>query len=110
MIPIRAEITGFDRCEAEGHAVRAAAPVLALCRRVVEAGYDPATPLHAYRGGTLCFASGIREVIGPRLFVYLIGFEAFVPFLIRPLARTGPHRPMNVSYKAHSFSDAMRAS
>jgi hypothetical protein len=52
--PIRAEISGGDRCKAEGHTVKAAAPVLALCRRLIEAGYDPATPLHAYRGDVLC--------------------------------------------------------
>jgi hypothetical protein len=28
--------------------------VLALCRALVEAGHDPATPLEAYRGSTLC--------------------------------------------------------
>jgi hypothetical protein len=51
---LRAEIIGCDSCEAEGHAVRAAAPVLAMCRKLVEAGRDPATPLHAYRGDMLC--------------------------------------------------------
>jgi hypothetical protein len=30
--------------------------VLAMCRRLVEVGYDPATPLHAYRDDTLCLA------------------------------------------------------
>jgi hypothetical protein len=54
MTPIRAEITGFDRCEAEGHTVRASAPVLAMCRKLVEAGFDPALPLHAYRADVLC--------------------------------------------------------
>jgi hypothetical protein len=49
---IRATITD-DRCEAEGYSVRANAPVLALCRKLVENGYDPARPLHAYRGNTV---------------------------------------------------------
>ena len=31
-VPIRAELIGSDRCEAEGITVRATAPVLALCR------------------------------------------------------------------------------
>jgi hypothetical protein len=53
MACITAEIIGSDRCEAEGHTVRAAAPVLAMCRKLIEAGYDPATPLHAYRGDNL---------------------------------------------------------
>jgi hypothetical protein len=54
MNPIRAEIDKSNRCDAEGYTVRNAAPVLAMCRKLVEAGYDPATPLHAYRGSTLC--------------------------------------------------------
>lgn len=53
MTAIRATMIDADRCEAEGHSVKAAAPVLALCRKLIEAGYDPATPLHAYRGDVL---------------------------------------------------------
>jgi hypothetical protein len=34
--------------------VTGAAPVLAMCRKLVEAGHDPSRPLHAYRGDTLC--------------------------------------------------------
>jgi hypothetical protein len=56
MMPIRAEIIRSDRCEAEGHTVRASAPVLAMCRKLVDAGYDPARPLEAYRGHTLCLS------------------------------------------------------
>jgi hypothetical protein len=52
--PIRATQIGSDRCEAEGHTVRAYAPVLAMCRKLLAAGYDPAMPLEAYRGDTLC--------------------------------------------------------
>jgi hypothetical protein len=52
--PIRAELSGSDRCAALGLAVRANAPVLMLCRLLVEAGHDPALPLHAYRGEMLC--------------------------------------------------------
>ena len=51
---IRAELIGSDRCFALGMNVRSTAPVLALCRRLVEAGHDPATPLEAWRGSTLC--------------------------------------------------------
>jgi hypothetical protein len=50
---IRAEIIGSDRCEADGFTVRAAAPVLAMCRKLIEAGYDRARPLNAYRGDVL---------------------------------------------------------
>jgi hypothetical protein len=54
MTPIRAEISKSNRCGAEGYTVTAYSPVLAMCRKLVEAGFDPATPLHACRGDTLC--------------------------------------------------------
>jgi hypothetical protein len=50
---IRAVITAADQCETPGYKVRAAAPVLALCRELVEAGHDPACQLHVYRSGVL---------------------------------------------------------
>jgi hypothetical protein len=52
-VPIRAGLIGSDRCEAEGISVCTAAPVLALCRKLVAAGHDPQRPLHAYRGNVL---------------------------------------------------------
>ncbi len=52
--PLIARIIGSDRCECENFTVKHSAPVLALCRKLVEAGYDPGRPLHAYRGSTLC--------------------------------------------------------
>jgi hypothetical protein len=52
--PIRAEIVGDDTCSAPGVTVRAHAPVLALCRKLIAALHDPSVPLHAYRGNTLC--------------------------------------------------------
>jgi hypothetical protein len=54
MRPIRAEIDKSNRCDAAGYMVTGYSPVLAMCRKLVEAGFDPATPLHAYRGDTLC--------------------------------------------------------
>ena len=51
--PIRAKIINDDRCEAEGYTVRGYSPVLAMCRKLVVAGYNPATPLHVYRGDVL---------------------------------------------------------
>jgi hypothetical protein len=50
---IRAVIVGTDQCEALGHKVRAAAPLLALCRDLIEAGHDPGRPLDVYRGDVL---------------------------------------------------------
>ena len=52
-VPIRAALIGSDRCEAGGISVCGAAPVLALCRKLVSAGHDPERPLHAYRGNVL---------------------------------------------------------
>ena len=48
-----AVIIGTDQCEVPGRWLRAAAPVLALCRELIEAGHDPSRPLHVYRGDVL---------------------------------------------------------
>lgn len=53
---IRAEIAGGDRACSAGLSATGAAPVLALCRLLVEAGADPGRSLHAYRGALLCLA------------------------------------------------------
>ena len=53
MTALRAELTKSDIATAEGITVKAASPVLALCRKLIDAGHDPATPLEAYRGDTL---------------------------------------------------------
>jgi hypothetical protein len=52
--PIRAELSGSDRCRALGIEARSPAPVLALCRLLLAAGLDPARALEAYRGAVLC--------------------------------------------------------
>jgi hypothetical protein len=51
--PLRAVIIS-GQAEASGVTARGRAPVLALCRALIEAGHDPNTPLEAYRGATLC--------------------------------------------------------
>jgi hypothetical protein len=51
---IRAELIGSDTCRALNITVHGNAPVLALCRQLIETGIDPATALQAHRGGTLC--------------------------------------------------------
>jgi hypothetical protein len=66
--PIRAQLYNSDEAIALGIVARAHAPVLALCRKLVAAGYDPATPLHAYRGAKLALrvrsiGEGARLVI-----------------------------------------------
>jgi hypothetical protein len=51
---IRAELLGSNTAVALGMHVKAYAPILELCRRLVVRGIDPATPLEAWRGPTLC--------------------------------------------------------
>ena len=51
--PVRAELSGSDTCTALGITAKADSPILALCRKLIEAGHDPAAPLEAYRGNTL---------------------------------------------------------
>ena len=60
---------------------RSYAPVLALCRRRIEAGIDPDRPLHVYRGDTLALvvrsiAEGARLAVGDNR----LGHPRFVPF------------------------------
>jgi hypothetical protein len=52
--PIRATLIGSDSCEAEGIVACGYAPVFDLCRELVAAGFNPASPLEAWRGKTLC--------------------------------------------------------
>ena len=73
---IRAELFGSDACAALRVAVCATAPVLALCRRLVAAGYDPALPLEAWRGPVLCLrVRSIGEAAQLRVATHGGGFE-----------------------------------
>ena len=51
---IRAEISGSETCAALGTTEQSPSPVIALCRKLLDAGHDPATPLEAWRGEPLC--------------------------------------------------------
>ncbi len=51
---IRAEIVGDNFARAENIRATGHAPVLSLCRELLKAGFDPATPLEAYRSEMLC--------------------------------------------------------
>ena len=63
--PICAQLTGSDTCSALGIVARSTSPVLLLCRMLVRAGYDSATPLEAWRDGTLCLRiASIGEAAG----------------------------------------------
>jgi hypothetical protein len=51
-LTIRAELLGANCCAGLGLEARGAL-VLALCRKLVDAGHDPALALEAYRGGSI---------------------------------------------------------
>src|SRR5262245_19289382 len=51
---VRADLVGTDTAIAAGIRATGHAPLLTLCRWLVEAGHDPSTPLEVYRGTTLC--------------------------------------------------------
>jgi hypothetical protein len=60
--PILAQIVGDDSCAAEGFTATGHAPILALCRKLIEASFDPRRPLHAFRGTMLCLTvRSLRE-------------------------------------------------
>jgi hypothetical protein len=72
--PIRAEISG-DTCGAFGVTARSSSPILSLCRKLIEASHDPATPLEAYRGNTLCLRiQSIDEAAGLEVAGNGVGF------------------------------------
>jgi hypothetical protein len=52
-IPLRATLSGSHKASIYGVTVRGDAPVLKLCRWLIEAGAHPDTPLEVYRGDTL---------------------------------------------------------
>lgn len=86
-----ARLIRSDQAEAEGYRVRSTSPVLALCRKLIEAGFDPDRPLRAYRGDTLCLTvRSIGEGAVIRVRGSGVGFE-IAPEETRPPAP--PIRP-----------------
>ena len=76
-----ADLVGSDICTAAGIIARSYAPVLALCRRLIEAGIDRDRPLHVYRGDTVALvvrsiAEGARLRVGDNR----LGHPRFVRF------------------------------
>jgi hypothetical protein len=47
MQTIRAELVGGEQASALGITVNQYSPVIGLCRALIKAGHDPATPLEA---------------------------------------------------------------
>jgi hypothetical protein len=61
---VRVELVGSNCATALGVEAHGPSPVLALCRALVEAGHDPTTPLHAYRGSqTYRMASANKTIL-----------------------------------------------
>ena len=76
MKTLRAELTGSNIATAEGIEVSSESPVLALCRKLIAAGYDPATPLNVYRGKILALRIlGIGEAAGLEVAGDGVGFR-----------------------------------
>ena len=82
---IVAELIGSDTCTALGIVARGNAPALGLCRKLIEAGANPATPLDVYRGDTLCL---IVRSIGESARLELNGHGT--GFLPAPTGGTAP--------------------
>ena len=51
---IRAELAWSDTATALNVVARSTSPVLLLCRKLLDAGYHPDSPLIAFRGNTAC--------------------------------------------------------
>ena len=76
ILPIRAELSGSDHASACGVVVHSGSPIIALCRRLIAASYDPRTPLEAYRGNTLCLhVRSIGEAAGLEIAAHGLGFR-----------------------------------
>ena len=74
---VRAELVGSDRCLAAGYVTRGTAPVLAMCRKLVAAGINPAASLECYRGTTLAITvASIGQGAGLKLNGHGSGFRA----------------------------------
>jgi hypothetical protein len=62
----RGDLLGSHQASAAGIVATGHAPVLSLCRRLIEAGIDPDRPLRVYRGDTLALT--VRSIAeGARL-------------------------------------------
>jgi hypothetical protein len=50
---LHVELVGNNRCAIAGFTATSSAPVSALCRTLIAAGFDPTTPMECYRNGVL---------------------------------------------------------
>jgi len=81
---VQAWLAGSSKCSAEGITARGPSPVLALCRKLVEAGFDTRRPLHAYRDDTLALCvksigAGAKLTVDESRGVYFAKWRPFNP-------------------------------
>lgn len=90
VMTIRAEISSDSIATSCGVTVHTGSPVMALCRRLIEEGCDPVTPLQAYRGDVLCLhVRSIGEAAGLQVSGEGIGF--------RPQGKPGSAGPASLT-------------
>jgi hypothetical protein len=109
LMPVRAELIGDDTCVAAGQVVKATAPVLAMCRRLIAAGHDPGTPLEAWRGEVM--ALRVRSLGGGARLIVKSGSDGVPRFVLRSAAASpvAPRMP-NATPVAKHGDAAARAS
>ena len=73
---IKAEATRSDTCAAEGITAHGPSPVLALCRKLIAAGFDPERPLAVWRGSMLALTvESLAQGAGLEISASGIGFR-----------------------------------
>jgi hypothetical protein len=92
VMPIHAQISSDTIATSCGIAVHIGSPVLALCRELVRQGCNPATPMQAFRGDTLCLTiRSIGEAAGLQVSGEGTGFRpATQPGSAPPVSLTTP--------------------
>ena len=108
-VPLRAELIG-ETCTAAGLNASGHAPVLALCRVLIEAGHHPATPLKVYRGEALALrVRSIGEAVELRVATHGVGFKARAGCTgALPVRRNGRGLTGDIP-QPHRGSDSQRA-
>lgn len=83
---IRCELIDSDSASALGIEIHSSAPILALCRKLLEVGHDPGLPMECWRGDVLCLhVRSIGEAAGLRVNTKGTGFIRAVAVPIAPL-------------------------
>jgi hypothetical protein len=85
---IIATLTGSDECSALGITAGASSPVIELCKMLIEAGHDPRTSLHVFRGPLEALrVRSIGEAAGLRVSTKGTGFVRLPAVTTAPLVR-----------------------